>query len=193
MAGRFVRSLIAALVVVAALLVCLWLPFSALTGASLVIFRTGSMAPTMPQGSLAITLPVSASEIAVGDVVTVWRDGGHDQTGLPVTHRVVEVRSPAEAISKVGLAADQRELVLKGDDNAVVDFEPYIVDRARTVVVAIPGLGTTMMLAKSPIGMGILTLVAAGLTTFAFWPTRSAERISNANAGRAAQRRAVPS
>ncbi|MDD9205229.1 S26 family signal peptidase, partial [Georgenia sp. 10Sc9-8] len=52
---------------------------------SMIMFRTGSMAPSIPTGSLAVVREVPAKDVAVGDVVTVDRPGR-----LPVTHRVVE-------------------------------------------------------------------------------------------------------
>src|SRR5690606_2208737 len=136
-----------------------------LTGATLITFRTGSMTPTMPQGAVAVSMPVTAAEIAVGDVVTVQRSGEE----LPVTHRVVEVRGPGEATSSTELPSDARELVLKGDDNDTVDMRPYVVTEARRAVVAVPQLGAALMLLQSPLGMGVMTLLAGLLTAWAFW------------------------
>ena len=57
--GRGLLGGIAAtLVVGAVLLLGAWFAYSAITGATLITFRTGSMAPTMPQGALAVALPV---------------------------------------------------------------------------------------------------------------------------------------
>src|SRR5580692_2688514 len=53
---------------------------------SLIMFKTGSMSPTIPTGSLAVVHQIPASDIHVGDVVTVDRPGL-----LPVTHRVTSV------------------------------------------------------------------------------------------------------
>ncbi|MFD6770939.1 hypothetical protein ACFWC6_32495, partial [Micromonospora chalcea] len=53
---------------------------------SLILFKTGSMSPTIPAGSLAVVREIPASEVEVGDVVTV------DRTPLPpITHRVVQI------------------------------------------------------------------------------------------------------
>lgn len=167
-AQRALGTAAATLAVVAAVALACWFAFALTTGATLVTFRTGSMAPSMPQGSLAVTLPVAAPEIAVGDVVTVRRASD----GQPVTHRVVEVRDPAAASSELPLAADQRELVLKGDDNDGVDMRPYVVSEARRVVLAIPKAGAVLVVVQSPIGMGILVLLAGALTAWSFWPRR---------------------
>ncbi len=53
---------------------------------TLIMFKTGSMEPTIPTGSLAVVQEIPASEVAVGDIVTVDRPGQ-----LPVTHRVTSV------------------------------------------------------------------------------------------------------
>lgn len=159
------------ILIVATLTLACWFVFSAATGATLITFRTGSMSPTMPQGALAVSLPVAAADIRVDDVVTVRRAGEE----LPVTHRVVEVRDPANATSLDLIPADARELVLKGDDNDTIDMLPYVVKDARRVVFAVPNLGSVLMLLQSPIGMGLLVITAGGFTTWAFWPKRTAE------------------
>lgn len=164
------------IVIAAAVILAGWFAFAATTGATLITFRTGSMAPTMPQGSVAVALPIAAADIAVGDVVTVQRAG----EPLPVTHRVTEVRRAENASGDEPMPAGARELILKGDDNETVDFLPYLVTHAKRVVFAIPGAGNTLMLLQSPIGMGAMTIVAGGLATWAFWPKRltsSEERV----------------
>ncbi len=167
MVRRLLGTVAAVLVVAAALVLAGWFVFASLTGATLITFRTGSMSPTMPQGALAVSLPVTAEEIAVGDVVTVQRADSR----LPVTHRVVEVRLPPDAAM---LPAGTRELVLQGDDNDTVDSSPYVVADARRVVFAVPRLGTAIMLLQTPLGMGALGLLAGALTVWAFWPRRPA-------------------
>lgn len=162
------------LISVAVLALIAWFVCTALTGASLVIFRTGSMSPTIPQGSIAVSLPIPAADIAVGDVVTVQRAPGE----LPVSHRVVEVRTPADAASAKlpgaePIPADARELVLQGDANATVDTRPYVVREARRIVFSAPGVGAALSVAQSPIGFGALLLGAGTLTTWAFWPRRA--------------------
>src|SRR5689334_10827494 len=70
----------------------------------IVLFRTGSMSPTIPVGSAALVREVPVRELHVGDVVTVDRPGR-----LPVTHRIV-------AIDDAG-AGGARRLTLRGDAN----------------------------------------------------------------------------
>ncbi|MGW8482884.1 signal peptidase I [Microbacterium sp. NPDC055903] len=164
-AHRLLARTVTTLLVVAVLAMAGWFAFSAATGATIIVFRTGSMSPTMPQGAAAVSLPVDAAEIRVGDVVTVQGD-----QGLPITHRVVEVREPAAATA--GIPDGARELVLKGDDNETVDVRPSVVENARRVALAVPFVGSVIMLLQSPVGMGTLTVLAGAIATWAFWPRR---------------------
>lgn len=200
MIGKIVGGAATTLLVVAALLLACWFAFSAVSGAALVTFRTGSMAPAMPQGALAVTVPVQAAELEVGEVVTVQRVG----EPMPVTHRIVEIGEPgAPADDTADLRAGapgsappdvedpgMRRLVLQGDDNASPDFQPYLVADARRVVFSMPYAGGTVMLLQSPIGMGALILLVGAFTTWAFWPKRgeapAEDRRSRAAHGEAA-------
>ncbi|MBC7308235.1 MAG: hypothetical protein H5T80_15190, partial [Dietzia sp.] len=53
----------------------------------ILMFRTGSMGPTIPAGSVAIARQIPAAEMSPGDIVTVERGEGE----LPVTHRVTRI------------------------------------------------------------------------------------------------------
>lgn len=154
-------------VVATALSIASWFVYSWATGATLVIFRTGSMSPMMPQGAIAVSLPIDARDIEVGDVITVQRS----DRDLPVTHRVVEVREPDRSGDDLP-PPNAKELILKGDANETVDMRPYTVTRARQIVVSVPHVGNALMLAQSPLGIGVMVLAAGALTTWAFWPTR---------------------
>lgn len=157
-----------ALIVAAAIGLACWFVYSLTTGATLVIFRTGSMSPTIPQGSLAISVPVEAEEIRVGDVVTVKRP---DQD-LPVTHRVVEIREPGDPALSEPIPPEARSLIMQGDANATVDRLPYVVIEARKVVFSVPHVGHGLMLLQSSLGLGVMTLIAGTLTIWAFWPKK---------------------
>ena len=139
-----------------------WIIYAAVTNATLVAFRTGSMAPAMPQGALALTVPVRAEEIEVGDVITVARSDGD----LPVTHRVVEVSTPTGSL----VPPEARRVILKGDANAHPDSPPYVLTEARRVTLALPRAGHWLMVAQSPPGMALLILGAGTLTAWALWP-----------------------
>ncbi len=126
---------------------------------SLVRLATGSMSPTFPAESILVVRDTPAGEVRVGDVVTVTRDGVR-----PITHRVVSVDpSPLGA-----------EIVLRGDANEVDDPEPYQVARVGLVVGGIPFGGAVLAALQSPLGLGLGTVVVAGLGVWAWWPRREA-------------------
>ena len=129
-------------------------------GVQIVLFSTGSMSPTIPAGSAALTRDIPASEIAVGDVVTVERAGM-----LPITHRVV-------AVGPSATAADARMIEMRGDANAVDDPLPYDIQRARLVVASVPGIAPAISSLRSPWVLGGVTLAATALVVTVCWPRR---------------------
>lgn len=148
----------------AAGVVCVVLVVLALTAhITLIMFRTGSMSPTIPAGSVAVVQQIPAAEVAVGDVVTVDRPGK-----LPVTHRVREIAP--------GATAAERLLTLRGDANAQDDAEPYPVTKVRIVRFAIPGLAPVIVSLGNPLVLGGITLAAALLVGWAFWPRGARDR-----------------
>ncbi len=136
--------------------VCIALVIAAeVFGVSIILFSTGSMSPTIPAGSAALVREIPASEVAVGDVVTVDRPGA-----LPVTHRVVAVDGTGST----------RELTLRGDANPVNDPSPYEVGHVRLVIASVPGLAPAIAAAGEPAVLGTVTVLVAGVVTWAFWP-----------------------
>jgi signal peptidase len=103
---------------------------------TLIMFKTGSMSPAIPAGSLAIVQKIPASQVHVGDVVTV--DRGNQ---LPITHRVVSV-SPH---------GNEYALTLRGDANSENDPEPYITSDVRIVLFSMPGLAFPVAALSHPI------------------------------------------
>lgn len=126
---------------------------------SLIMFRTGSMTPTIPPGSLAIVKQIPASEITVGDVTTVSR--GEDR--LPVTHRV---------ISTTALGGGTYSIEMQGDANDNPDPHPYEVTEVKKVLWHIPGLAYVVATISQPIYMAGITVAAALLVVWAFWPRK---------------------
>lgn len=124
---------------------------------TLIMFRTGSMSPTIPAGSVAVVQRVPASEIAVGDVVTVDRPGD-----LPVTHRITSVEP--------GASSQERVITMRGDANAAEDPFPYAVTSVRIVLFSIPGIATVIVGMGNPFVLGGLTLATTTLVVWAFWP-----------------------
>ncbi|WP_298803607.1 signal peptidase I [uncultured Pseudokineococcus sp.] len=135
----------------------------AVLDATLVVFTTGSMSPTMPTGALAVVRQVDATDVGMGDVVTVTREGR-----LPITHRVVQA-DPDPAVP------GGARLVLRGDANSSVDPMPYEVTRVGRVVWALPHLGTWVETAQRPAVLGAATAAVAGLVVLAVWPRRQDE------------------
>ncbi|WP_235934139.1 signal peptidase I [Agromyces humi] len=128
----------------------------------IVLFRTGSMSPTIPAGSAALVREVPVRELHVGDVVTVDRPGR-----LPVTHRIV-------AIDDAGTGGARR-LTLRGDANPVDDPQPYEVPSARIVLASVPGVAPVIAAMGHPAVIGGLTVGATALVVWAFWPRRRRE------------------
>ncbi|WP_208617593.1 S26 family signal peptidase [Microbacterium oxydans] len=157
--GRLVRDILLAAAAVggAACLVFALLAFTG--GYSLMMFKTGSMSPTIPAGSVALVQRIPASEIVVGDVVTVDRAGT-----LPITHRVTSVGE--------GSVAAERVITMRGDANVVDDPMPYTLAEARIVRGSVPYLAPVIAQFGNPWVLGSLTLATAFLVGWAFWPRR---------------------
>lgn len=102
------------------------------------VFRSGSMAPTIDTGDLALAREVPASELLVGDIVSVPTG-----TGVRVTHRITELR-------RSGASAT---LVLTGDANTVADVETYTVSHADRVFFHVPLLGYLVAALSGPLGL----------------------------------------
>lgn len=147
---------------------------------TLIMFRTGSMSPAIPAGSVAVVQRVPASDITVGDVVTVDRP---DE--LPVTHRVRTV-SP-------GASASERTITMRGDANEQDDPFPYEVTSVRRVLFAVPGGAVIIVAFANPYVLGGITLTAAVLVGWAFWPREGRRRKPHrADAGRRGGQGGVP-
>jgi len=167
-ASRFalIRSTILNVTAVGGVLCIAWVVAALVFHLSLIMFRTGSMSPGIPAGSLALVREIPASEAHVGDVVTVDRPGL-----LPVTHRVVEVTAPASAPPGTPV-----EIVLKGDANPTVDPAPYRVSTVRIVLWSQPGLARAVVWLGHPAVIGSLTVATTALVTWMFWPRRAVSR-----------------
>jgi len=125
---------------------------------SLIMFKTGSMAPTIPQGSLALVHKVPATDIEVGDIVTVDRPGER-----PVTHRVIEIHPQT---------GGEVLIAMRGDANPNPDPGMYRVTEVREVVWHAPGLAAKVVWLSDPRVLGGITIAASGLVLWAFWPRR---------------------
>ncbi|MHC6223083.1 signal peptidase I [Arthrobacter sp. MMS24-S77] len=159
--------------------VCILLTLAAvLFHITLIMFKTGSMSPAIPAGSLAVVREVPVSEVRVGDVVTVDRPGQ-----LPVTHRITSSR-----MVDGGMAV----ITLKGDANPVGDPAPYTVSKVRTLLYSVPGIAYVVAGASNPWVLGGTTLGVAALVTWALWPRPERARPERARPERARPEGARP-
>jgi signal peptidase I len=110
-------------------------------GVKPLVFRSGSMSPAIHTGDLAVARTVDASDLKVGDIVSVVNAEGNR-----VTHRLVNVARQGNA----------RQLTLKGDANKVADAEVYTVKKAERVLFDIPKAGYVVNAAASPGGVFVL-------------------------------------
>jgi signal peptidase I len=142
--SRVARSAREALLTLGAVLgaACLLLGLVAVTaGVHVLVFRSGSMAPAIDTGDLALTRTVGAAELRADDVVSVIDSGGSR-----VTHRVVDVAGQG----------DQRQLTLRGDANEQPDREVYTVSDVQRVVLVVPKAGYLVAWSTGPIGLVLL-------------------------------------
>lgn len=128
---------------------------------SIVMFKTGSMSPTIPAGSAALVREIPADDMMIGDIVTVDRGG----KVLPVTHRVIDIQSADPSTGGVTFE-------MKGDANEEKDPEPYTATTVRTVMFSIPGVAPVLQQWRNPFLLGGITIAASLLVVWAFWPRR---------------------
>ncbi|MFD1716323.1 signal peptidase I [Georgenia deserti] len=121
------------------------------------VFRSGSMGPEMPPGTIALAQTVAAQDVAVGDVVSVVAEGTR------ITHRVVGMDSSA-----VGT-----ELILRGDANPVADPEPYAVQDVDRVVATVPS--ALAVASSTPARVAVVGL-ALGAALVLLWPRQRGEQ-----------------
>lgn len=129
-------------------------------GFRVMLFSSGSMEPTIPVGSAALVRTVDATEIEVGDIVTVARGAGQ----LPVTHRVVAIDAAENPAARL--------VTLRGDANAQDDPAPYQVTEAGRVVFSVPGVAPAVAQLGNPRVLGPLGMAAAAFVIWGLWPRR---------------------
>ncbi len=123
---------------------------------------TGSMRPTIPEGSLVVVTPVRLSDLRVDDVIT-YRIPAEDRR--IVTHRITEI--------KVG--GPTPVVVTKGDANRAVD--PWVAhlrgETAWKLALSIPKIGYGFEALRKPLLKRATVLVApallAGMWLLSIW------------------------
>ncbi|MFK7918020.1 MAG: signal peptidase I [Ilumatobacter sp.] len=141
---------IASIVVLAAMLTLV----GAAQGYRPVVLETGSMGDAAPAGSLLITSPRSADDIAVGDVLVMRHD-----RDVPVTHRVIELLD-----TDVGTVARTQ-----GDANEFADAVPYALSNDELVARwIIPGAGSWLEQLRQPaVWLALIALLIAAISAVA--------------------------
>lgn len=135
-------------------LVCIGIALAAaIFGITPLVFRSGSMSPVIDTGALAFAKGTPATELEVGDVVSVT-----NASGDRVTHRIESI----EAVT-----GNSATLVLKGDANTDVDSEPYVVSEADRILFSVNRLGYVATWLSGPVAVfaggvlvGVLLMVA---------------------------------
>ncbi len=118
---------------------------------------TGSMAPALPPGTLAVTRPVDIDEVRVGEVVTYQLRSGEPTV---VTHRVVGTR----------VVGGERLLLTRGDTNSVIDAEPVQQVQLRgRVWYAVPWLGRASGLLSGEQRQALVWVTGGLLAGYSAW------------------------
>jgi len=129
-----------------------------LFGVTPLVFRSGSMAPAIDTGALAISKATAATDVRVGDIVNVT-----NAAGSRITHRVVEIGA---------IGTDSTELFLQGDANAQRDSESYIVSEVGRVVTSVPKLGYAVSWLSGPVAVFAGGVLVGALLMVAWSPGR---------------------
>jgi len=138
----FVAVLVVALAVVASL-------GPRFYGYSPVIVYGGSMADTVPVGSIAVTKEVQTEDVVVGDVI-VFYPPATEPNHLPLMHRVISIQEED----------GQRVFRTKGDANAAPDpWEMTLVGHGSRFVYAVPYAGYIADFTRTPLGCTLLLLL----------------------------------
>lgn len=169
MAESFMRTfttLVATIATVAVVAVSIVLVVLPAVGRPALGVLTGSMAPTIPTGSLVVLEPIDPGQVSAGDIVTFAVDG------VRVTHRVV---------SKDVTTGD---LTTKGDANAVDDLAPVPAEAIQgRVWFHVPYLGTVIQRLQTsgaaPVLAGVVGIVFVAAAVIGRQRARRAKNLAD--------------
>ena len=135
-----------------------FLPYQAL------VVRSGSMAPTIPTGSVVFYKKVSAENVQVGDVIVFDKPGAQNEK---VTHRVYKISNDANG----------RYFTTKGDANGVPDdWRVPAVGTGWVSSFHVPTLGYVLAALQSTLARLLLLLIPAlllgAITLYEIWSER---------------------
>lgn len=126
---------------------------SSVLGIHVLVFRSGSMSPTIDAGGVALTRSVPAADLHSGQIVSVL-----NAKGVRITHRILRIDHINGAT----------ELVLKGDANKQQDQQAYAVTKADRVFWHANHLGFVVRALGSRIALALGAFIAAGLLYLGF-------------------------
>lgn len=136
-----------------------FLPYQAL------IVRSGSMAPTIPTGSIVFYKKIDSSKVKVGDVIVFDKPG---TTNEKVTHRVY----------KIGHSATGEYFITKGDANGVPDdWHVPAVGTGWIAMFHLPSVGYALVYLQSTLARLLLLVIPAillgAITLYEIWQERA--------------------
>lgn len=122
---------------------------------------SGSMAPALSVGDIAVTRSVDPGDLQVGDLVTY-----HPGSSF-VTHRVVRIEETPQG----------RLFELKGDANATSDSQLVSAKQVTAkVVYSIPKMGFVVAFANSQAGLGLLIVAPAVVLALMWYRGRAVQK-----------------
>lgn len=132
-----------------------------LHGQRLFVLTSGSMTGTYDAGTAVVTVPITADQLRVGQVVTFRASNGEY-----VTHRIVRLVTMPKTDNDGVVVRDpsgRREMLYfaqtKGDSNEDPDPDLAPVGQVRFLVVGgYPHLGTVLVWSRTPLGKLVLFL-----------------------------------
>ncbi|MFW6174191.1 MAG: signal peptidase I [Chloroflexota bacterium] len=145
--GRLIQGLLAG-AVTSALLVMTAIVVPSFFGYQPMVVMSGSMAPTLKAGDIAVMRPVDPMTLELGDVIT------YQSRGRTITHRIIRADVNSDAVA----------YVLRGDANESADPVRVTPEKIQgEVVYRFPKLGLLVTAANSPTGR-VLMVGLPGLT-----------------------------
>lgn len=136
-----------------------FLPYQAL------IVRSGSMAPTIPTGSIVFYKKVKAADVKVGDIIVFNKPGA---TNEKVTHRVYQIKTGPTG----------RYYITKGDANGTPDdWQVPAVGVGWVSAFHVPTVGYALVYLQSTLARLLLLVIPAlllgAITLYEIWHDRA--------------------
>lgn len=127
-------------------------------GITPLVFQSGSMSPGITTGALGLARTVPATQLQVGEVVSVT-----NASGVRITHRVTGLEPMADG---------SVSMTMRGDANSADDPMPYEIREADRVFFHVNGLGYAVAWLSNPVAIFLGGMLAGGLCVIAFGRTR---------------------